>query len=67
MILVTMTFNPVIRLGLAFNFSVFYYEIMSSPDKACQLAKQVELIIDGIMEGDLGLLADEMFGPKSSL
>ena len=67
MILVTMTFNPVTRLGLALNFSVFYYEIMSSPDKACQLAKQVELIIDGIIEGDLGLLADEMFEPKSSL
>ena len=67
MILVTMTFNPVTRLGLALNFSVFYYEIMSSPDKACQLAKQVELLIDGIIEGDLGLLADDMFGLKSSL
>ncbi|XP_017331585.1 tyrosine 3-monooxygenase/tryptophan 5-monooxygenase activation protein, theta polypeptide b isoform X2 [Ictalurus punctatus] len=30
-----------IHLGLALNFSVFYYEILGSPDKACNLAKEV--------------------------
>ncbi|KAK7471437.1 hypothetical protein BaRGS_00035925 [Batillaria attramentaria] len=28
------------RLGLALNYSVFYYEIMKKPDKACNLAKE---------------------------
>jgi hypothetical protein len=33
-----------IRLGLALNFSVFYYEIQNTPEKACALAKQVRSI-----------------------
>jgi len=27
-------------LGLALNFSVFYYEIQNKPDEACKLAKE---------------------------
>jgi len=35
-----MTPTHPIRLGLALNFSVFYYEILNSPERACHLAKQ---------------------------
>jgi len=36
--------NP-IRLGLALNYSVYYYEIKNQPDKACQLAKNVSHLL----------------------
>lgn len=38
-----------IRLGLALNFSVFYYEILNSSDKACSMAKQVHSNLIGII------------------
>jgi 14-3-3 protein epsilon len=46
-----------IRLGLALNFSVFYYEILNSPEKACHLAKQA--FDDAIAE--LDTLSEESY------
>mmetsp|Transcript_21685 Transcript_21685/g.30400 ORF Transcript_21685/g.30400 Transcript_21685/m.30400 type:complete len:245 (-) Transcript_21685:257-991(-) len=46
-----------IRLGLALNFSVFYYEIMNSPDRACEIAKQA--FDDAIAE--LDTLSEESY------
>jgi len=46
-----------IRLGLALNFSVFYYEILNSPERACRLAKQA--FDDAIAE--LDTLSEESY------
>ena len=50
------TTNP-IRLGLALNFSVFYYEIVGNQDEACKLAKTA--FDDAI--ADLDKLKDESY------
>ncbi|EKX40191.1 14-3-3 protein [Guillardia theta CCMP2712] len=46
-----------IRLGLALNFSVFYYEILGLPEQACALAKQA--FDDAIT--DLDSLSEESY------
>ncbi|MED6232954.1 hypothetical protein ATANTOWER_004798 [Ataeniobius toweri] len=46
-----------IRLGLALNFSVFFYEILNSPEEACHLAKQA--FDDAIAE--LDTLSEESY------
>ena len=46
-----------IGLGLALNFSVFYYEILDSPDEACRLAKAA---FDGAV-GELDKSAESQY------
>lgn len=46
-----------LRLGLALNFSVFYYEVLNSASRACALAKQA--FDDAIP--DLDTLPDELY------
>jgi len=53
--IVTHLFNPF--SGLALNFSVFYYEILNSPDRACRLAKKA--FDDAIAE--LDTLSEESY------
>lgn len=45
-----------VLLGLALNYSVFYYEILNNPDKACDLAKhafdKAVADLDSLQEND---------------
>ena len=52
-----------IRLGLALNYSVFYYEILNSPEQACKLAK--EAFDAGI--ADLEGLEDEQYKDSATI
>ena len=54
--------NPV-RLGLALNFSVFNYEIMNAPEKACELAKSA---FDSAVS-DLEGLDDEKYKDSATI
>lgn len=57
-----------IRLGLALNFSVFYYEILNSPDQACHLAKQAfDDAIAGLGLSALSLIRADLFTELDTL
>ena len=50
-----------IRLGLALNYSVFHYEILNQPEKACELASSA---FDLAMSQELGI--DDSAGPNDN-
>nr|XP_039258993.1 14-3-3 protein epsilon-like [Styela clava] len=52
-----------VKLGLALNFSVFYYEILNSPERACRLAKAA---FDEALNDLDSKLNDENSTPKDS-
>ena len=56
------TTNP-IRLGLALNYSVFYYEILNTPEEACKLAKST---FDAAIS-DLEGLDDEQYKESATI
>ena len=45
-----------IKLGLALNYSVFYYEIKNSPEEACKMAKKVRLVVESNWRSDTQLM-----------
>jgi len=52
-----------LRLGLCLNFSVFYYEIMNDPKKACILAKEA---FDAAIQ-DLDKLQEEQYKDSTTI
>jgi 14-3-3 protein epsilon len=56
------TTNP-IRLGLALNYSVFYYEILNTPEEACKLAKST---FDAAIS-DLESLDDDQYKESATI
>lgn len=52
-----------IRLGLALNFSVFYYEVINDPQKACTMAKKA--FDDAI--GDIEQLDEDQYKDSTTI
>ncbi|KAL0557797.1 hypothetical protein IC582_006348 [Cucumis melo] len=49
-----------IRLGLALNFSVFYFEILNQSDKACSMAKEMSIAFEEAI-AELDTLGEESY------